>query len=466
MAHRRARWIDDNEFDSGAVPLAVSHSSSARRRTRKNKQRGIAKAAPIAAPRSQVLAWWMVAATLCCAAWIVDPLADDSFDAPKRLCVLIGAALASVALLWHSPPVNWRAWPAPAKWILAAAAAGMLCVLLAACASPHPELAWPSLRRFVVMALFLALGASRLLDGAAGTRMFAVFIIACTVNALLSLTQSSGLEFLPVAQVGGRFNTGALLGNEGYVALACAMLAASSIACALNTDSRRARAGFALLAGLGLAVIMLNQQKTAAVGLATALLAVAALRWRMYWLLAGMAGLVVLGATTALFPPLRAATWGALPLSSYQQVTTYRVGPWIAAVDMAAERPLSGYGPGTFAAEMQTHQFAAEIRLHERLGQPTGASFVRAHQDYLQLAAEAGIPALLLFLGAILALFTCLALRTSPTQEQQVLIAILCTGLIVALGWFPMHIPFTACVLLLCAGRAWRLIATPQQVSR
>jgi len=113
-----------------------------------------------------------------------------------------------------------------------------------------------------------------------------------------------------------------------------------------------------------------------------------------------MAGLVVLGATTALFPPLRAATWDALPLSSYQQVTTYRVGPWIAAVDMAAERPLSGYGPGTFAAEMQTHQFAAEIRLHERLGQPTGASFVRAHQDYLQLAAEAGIPALLLFLGA------------------------------------------------------------------
>jgi O-antigen ligase len=447
--------------------LAASHSSSSRRRSRKTRQEGAAKATPIAPAqlsRSQVFAWWTIAVALCAAAWIVDPFADDAFDAPKRLCVLAGALLASVALLWHSPPLNWRAWPAPAKWILAAALAGMLCVLFAACASPHPELAWPSLRRFVVMALFAALGASRLLDGAAGARMFAVFVIACSVNALLSLAQSGGLEFLPVAQVGGRFNTGALLGNEGYVALACAMLAASNLACAMNADSRRTRVGFVLLAGLGLAVIVLNQQKTAAVGLAAALVAVAAVRWRMRWLLAGMAGLLALGATTALIPPLRAATWGTLPLSSYQQLTTYRIGPWIAALDMASERPLSGYGPGTFAAEMQAHQFAAEIRLRERLGQPTGASFVHAHQDYLQLAAEAGIPALLLFLAAILALFTRLALRAPATLEQQVLVAILGTGLIVALGWFPMHIPFTACVLLLCAGRAWRLIATPQQV--
>jgi len=449
--------------------LAASHSSSSRRRSRKTGQKGAAKATPIAPsrpPRSQVFAWWTVAVALCAAAWIVDPFADDAFDAPKRLCVLAGALLASVALLWHSPPLNWRAWPASAKWILAAALAGMLCVLLAACASPHPELAWPSLRRFMVMALFAALGASHLLDDVAGARMFAVFIIACAVNALLSLAQSSGLELLPVAQVGGRFNTGALLGNEGYVALTCAMLAASSIACAMNTNSRRARVGFVLLAGLGLAVIVLNQQKTAAVGFAAALLAVAAVRWRMRWLLAGMAGLLALGSMTALVPPLRAATWDALPLSSYQQLTTYRIGPWIAALDMASERPLIGYGPGTFAAEMQTHQFAAEIRLHERLGQPTGASFVHAHQDYLQLAAEAGIPALLLFLAAILALFTRLALRIPSTLEQQVLVAILGTGLVVALGWFPMHIPFTACVLLLCAGRAWRLIATSQQVAR
>jgi O-antigen ligase len=244
------------------------------------------------------------------------------------------------------------------------------------------------------------------------------------------------------------------------------MMAAASIACAVNAASRGSRVGFVLLAGLGLLIIALNQQKTSAVGLAAALLVIVAVRWRLRWLLAAMAVLLAMGVISVLTPPLRAATWATLPLSSYQQITTYRLGAWIAAADMAGERPLTGYGPGTFAAEAQAHRLAAELDLHERLVPPTAASFVYAHQDYLQLAAEAGIPALLLFLGAIAALFAQLALRASATLEQQVVLAISATGMVVALGWFPMHIPFTACVLLLGAGRAWRLIATPAQVLR
>lgn len=309
------------------------------------------------------------------------------------------------------------------------------------------------------MAAFAVLGASRLLDGTAGRRMFAVFILACATNALLSLAQSGGLALLPIAQIGGRFATGALLGNEGYVALASAMMSAACIACAINARTLNVRLRFALLAGIGLLVIVLNQQKTSAVALATATLLIVAIRWRLRWLLAGMAGLLVLGTASVLAPAVRAATWGALPLSSYQQITTYRLGAWIAAADMVMERPLTGYGPGAFAAEAQRHRLAAEIRLRERLVPPTEASFVHAHQDYLQLAAEAGIPALLLIVGAAVAVLAGLALKAAPTTEQQVVLAISCSGMIAASGWFPMHIPFTACALLLCAGRAWRLVA-------
>jgi len=449
--------------------LASSRSFSTRRRRRDAKRVDIGATKPdipTTQSRLQTIAWWTVAVALCGAAWGVDPFADAAFDAPKRLCVLAGAVFATAALLWRAPVPDWRTWSKEAKWIAAAVIVGVVCVLLSTFASPHPELAWPSLRRFLIMALFAIIGASRLLDGAAGARMFIVFLIACVTNALISLAQSGGMEFLPIAQVGGRFATGALLGNEGYVALACAMMAAVCVACAVNVSSRAMRVEFILMAALGLWVMLLNQQKTALIGFVAALLVIVALRWRMRWLLAGMAGMLALGTLSVLIAPLRAATWGALPISSYQQLTTYRLGAWIAATDMTTEHPLTGFGLGTFAAEAQTHRLAAELRIRERLNPPTEASFVYAHQDYLQLAAESGIPALLLFLGAIVALFGKLASQREPTWEQQVLLAIGATGMIVALSWFPMHIPFTACVLLLCAGRAWRLIALPREVLR
>jgi hypothetical protein len=203
--------------------LASSNPPTARRRSGKTRPDRIAAPVAIASPQPpllQTVAWWAVAVALCGAAWAVDPFADAAFDAPKRLCVLAGATFSSAALFWHSPPLNWRAWSMSAKWILAAAAMGVLWMLLSTLVSPHPELAWSTLHRTLIMALFAVLGASHLLDGAAGVRMFAVFMIACATNAVLSLAQSCGLELLPIAQVGGRFATGALLGNEGYLALA------------------------------------------------------------------------------------------------------------------------------------------------------------------------------------------------------------------------------------------------------
>lgn len=444
--------------------MASTRSLTAPRRRREAAPRRAVAAEPAAAAtpsRLQSIAWWAVAGALGGAAWALDPWAEASFDAPKRLCVLAGAVIAAIALLWRTSAIEWRAWSTPAKWIAGAAVLGVFCVVLSTFASPHPELAWPGLRRFLILALFVVVGASSLLDGAAGTRMFVVFLVACATNAMLSLAQSAGMGFLPIAQVGGRFATGALLGNEGYVALACAMMAAASTACALNASARAARAGFALLAVLGLGVIVLNQQKSAAVAFVAALPVVAAVHWRQRWLLAGMAGLLALGVLSVAIAPVRAATWGAWPLAAYQRLTTYRVGAWIAAADMASEHPLLGSGLGSFAAEAQTHRLAAELRVRERLHPPTGASFVYAHQDYLQLAAEAGTPALLLFLGALGALFARLATLAEATREPQVLLAIAATGIVVALSWFPMHIPFTACVLLLCAGRAWRLVALP-----
>lgn len=415
-------------------------------------------------PLALRIGWWTIACVLLATALVVDPFADAAFDAPKRLCLMVGAALAIVCVLRSASPICWRAWSPIARWMAVFVALGVLWLFVATIASAQPEIAWPALRRLLLIGLLLPIGASTLLDGALGRRLLVVFLIACTINAVLSLLQATGVDLpLRVSQIGGRFPTGALLGNEGYVALACSLMAAACTAIMVSDVPRKIRIAAALLTLLAIVAIAVNRQATSAIAMMIAFGVIAAVRWRARWLVALLGVAVLIGATTALVPPLRVVTWAVAPIGGvegYQRITTYRLGAWVAALDMIAARPLTGYGPGTFAGEVQRHRLAAEIRLRERFVQPTGATFVYAHQEYLQLAADAGIPALLFFAGAAILLVVCLVrdrqLRDWP--ERLVLLAILITGMVAALAWFPMQIPFTAATLLLTAGRAWRLV--------
>ena len=416
--------------------------------------------------RAQRLAGHALALALLGAAWFLDPFAEAAFDAPKRLVVLIAAVVASAALIWEARRLEWQRWPRRARWIVAFAVLGLVGIVVSTFFSPRPEQAWAALRTVLLYGLFVPLGASVLLDGAAGVRLFRIALLATALNALLSLLQAVGVKLpLGVTKLGGRLPTGALLGNEGYVALACALMAAACLAIALNGAERRRRlialGGFAL----GMVAIVANQQLTSAIALGVAGLAIATVRWRARWLAGVGAGGILVAASAAVVPAIRDVTWAALPVggvAGYQRLTTYRLGAWVAAAEMASARPLTGFGPGTFGAEAQTRRLAAEIRIRERLLPPINAgAFVSAHQEYLQLAAEAGIPTLLALLAALAMLFAGLlgAARSPGAPEPLVLLGVLVAGAIAALAWFPLQIPFTAVVLLLACGRAWRVIA-------
>jgi O-antigen ligase len=226
----------------------------------------------------------------------------------------------------------------------------------------------------------------------------------------------------------------------------------------------------ALIIGLlCVAAMGANRQLTSALALGAGIVVVLAVRWRAAWVVWSGAALVLLTVSAALVPPVRALTfahWPAHDVEGYQHLTTFRLSAWAAAQDMIETRPWLGYGPGTFGAEAQPHRLAAEIALHERLQVPplTANAFVYAHQDYLQLAAEAGIPVLFGTLGALVLLCVGLLRRAVAFQglEETLLLAVLITGAVAALAWFPMQIPFTACVLLLACGRAFRIVATAE----
>lgn len=75
---------------------------------------------------------------------------------------------------------------------------------------------------------------------------------------------------------------------------------------------------------------------------------------------------------------------------------------WAAAAAMVADRPLAGVGTGRFREEYPAYQGRViASRAGGNRAVPAAAPVESPHNDYLQVAAELGIPGLLLLLGAL-----------------------------------------------------------------
>jgi len=441
---------------SAHQPVVVSKGTEANKRgpSRCNDQR-IARAGS-----------WLVVSALVAASFAVDPAADAAFDAPKWLLVNLSAIVATALLIWRaafgdavSPP-----WSVAQRLSLAGVIGAIILATASAITSAHGALAIRALLGGLATATLLLVGASPMVERDRRGLLVKAAVAVSGATLALSLAQYAGLQ-LPIAveRVGGRYPTGALLGNEGYVALLAALTAAVCVASLLSLPVHRLRtAGLVALIILSLLVIGLNRQLTSGIALLLAVAVVVALRFGRRWLAGLIVAALVGGSITAMVPLLRQVTWAAVPgadISTYQVLTTFRLGGWVAAEEMVRDAPLLGRGPGSFGAESTTRRLDAELRYGTRFLQPTGATFVRAHQDWLQLAAECGVPAALLALAAYLTVLAGLyhAYAKRGSAEALVLVAVLITAGVSSLTWFPMQIPVTAAIVLLAAGRAWQL---------
>ena len=440
-----------------------------------------------------------LAAVLAATALAVDTTAAASFDAPKRLAAVLGAALAAAAAFAWPAPTGAReragAWlvrgAARAAAILAAAALAL--AVVSALASPRRDVALDAARTAVLLALLLPLGASRAVARHRGLLAVA-FLGASTLNAAVSVLQSRGLyQPFQLETFGQRQDTGAYAGNVGYLAIALAIASVLALGIALEHPSRRVRIGAAALLPLYAAALVVNQNLTALTALLAGAAVLLVLRFRARALLPMAAAVVLVCGAVAAYPPLRAraAELGrAASAGDWDTVLSFRGGPWAAALEMARERPLLGFGPGTFGAEYVPHRLSAEIRARRRFLTPLlTSSYAEAHSDYLQLFSDVGAPAALCAIGAAAALFFVIGRRAvrdrsgapkatpggdrSPgvpkatpggdrrNAEAVVLAALLATGAAAALTWFPLQRPVTAAPLLLAAGRAWRVGGEP-----
>ncbi|HEX9687686.1 MAG TPA: O-antigen ligase family protein [Thermoanaerobaculia bacterium] len=400
----------------------------------------------------------------------VDPGAQASFDAPKRLVTVSGVVLAAIGAFGLGRRSRrfrevWHAVPFAVRLALGAAAAALLWSVISAVLSPRRAASLDSLRALLLYSTLIPLGASR--AAARGkTPLVAAFLAATAANAVISLLQSRGVQPFRLETFGTRNETGALAGNVGYLTLAVALAAVLSLGLVLTT---RGRPRTFALAGLVLfvAALLVNRNRTAllSLGAGGVALVVALFGRRSLAPIAGVAAVLV--AAVIFVGPLRdraGETFADVRAGDWDRLTTYRAGAWAAAIEMARERPLAGWGPGTYAAEFVPHRLRAEIRARRRFVNPlVTSSYSEAHCDYLQAFAETGVPGGVTALVAAGALLTAIGGKARAPRasrpEAAILLGILVAGAVAALTWFPLQRPISAAPLLLAAGRSWRLAA-------
>ena len=416
---------------------------------KKKRPAVVARAAP---DLGAVVATAALATVLAGTALAVDTAAGAAFDAPKRLIALAGVALAAAAAFAAGrgaavAPRPWREGPMLRRAALVLGTAALVAALLSAVASPRRAISLDAMRGISLLSLLLPLGASRV-TARGRVWLVGVFLASSALNAVVAVLESRGL-FRPflLETSGGRQDTGAYAGNVGYLAITLAL--ASVLALGVLLEARRPLARY--LAGAALPLygyaLVVNQNLTALTALLAGAAVLLVLRFRARAALPLAAAVAAVAVAVAAYPPLSTR---ARELALYAKtrnwdaLVSFRGGPWAAAVEMARERPLTGFGPGTFSAEYVPHRLAAEIRARRRFVSPlVTSSYAEAHSDYLQVFADAGIPA------GILAISAAVARRAASTMSSG------------ALTWFPLQRPITAVPILLAAGRAWRVSGEP-----
>src|SRR6266542_2371017 len=428
------------------------------------------KAAQAASAIGGAIAAAALALAIVSAGLAVDSGADAAFDAPKRLTTLVAVGIAALAAFGFSRWTNPLSTTPAGRFRLHSAALLLFvfccaAVVVSAFSSPRRVEALDATRALLLTALLLPLGASRVLEKH-GTLLLSVFLVVAAVNTGVSVLQARNI-YRPFALItpGSREATGAFVGNPGSLALALAAVSCLGVALWSGRTEMRAAAALGALVFVGGLLVNRNLTSWTALVAGTLILLVCRYGRRAA---PGIAVLLLLVGVGALaYRPLRqraAETVSALRDRDWDRLFTYRLGAWSAAVEMARERPWTGFGPGTFGAEFVPHRLRAEIALRSKLVNPlVTASYGEAHCDYLQPFAEAGVPAGVAVLAMVVLLFRGLvraARRRDPTAaraETVFLLALLGAGAVAALTWFPLQRPISAVPLLLAAGRAWKI---------
>jgi len=392
----------------------------------------------------------LVVAAVIVAFW---PPGLDQFLLPKQLVLLAGVPAACAAGGLRG------VGRADRTFVVLALAAVLWAVAVPPVGAANPWLHAVGASQLLLLAgLGAAAAGGRAAAGEAAVRRTLAWIAAAgTAAAALAVLQGLDLDPLrPLLHVAssrpGRWRVLSTLGNPGWTAETVALAAPAVLAW---TFRRRLgsvpgwAAGGALLGVLILAVAVTGS-RAGALLLAAGIAATAALAGARGRTAAAVAA-VALGATLLLAAAAGSWRWGAVrPL-------TGRAGLWAAGVALAAGRPVTGWGLAHTQVELPWGLARVVARTPPRLRPLLPTTLVdRLDDDWIQIAAEAGIPAAALALVAALRalLLAVRRARWSGEPSDAAVAAILGGAGLLSLVSSPLHTPATAAVVWAVAGLA------------
>ncbi len=413
-------------------------------------------------------------AGLAATSLLVSFTGKEVFRFPKAIALegegILLIAILLIGLLFGRLSLRPLRWRDPAI-VLLEVVLGWSCVVTLTSSRPAISidsfqliLAWA----IVIIALLLVASPTEEEPGAVLGRLRVLwFVFALGIgNGVILLLQILDLRPLPLDEqfIEHHLGVTGLIGNPNETG---SFLVFPTLAAVVLIFVARNRARtFAIAAATMLfASLLLTQTRTA---LAACLAGIAALTIFLPWKKA----LLILGTPVLALAAILAANPAFLHSSGlirslqrgdYDQVISGRLIAFASAVEMIEQRPWTGFGPGTFPA----HYFDAKIRAEKKypsLSRSGNASqsFGEAHNDHLELMAEGGIPAYLLFLAALAVIASgSLRRRANETPEQKFArmfsLPLATSIFVLTLAQFPLQIVSQTSMILFLAAltRAW-----------
>jgi len=417
---------------------------------------GVRSGKRAAAERSPRLAGVeLVAVAVLAAGLLVVPTifmqGDEAFRLPKELAFRAEAILLLVAAVFWAT-ARRRTWTIPrgAELILAAAALCWTIVTLAF--STNRALSIDSL--ITVVAAIVIFVATRAAAPSLSLIAIDVLMIPACVNAALVILQETTLWMPLRLSHGGHYASVGLLGNANDVGTFLAPLALAAVVVAVTSGGKRRwiYAVIALLLGGG---IVASGTRTAVIALVASLVVFGLLHSRR-------AALAVVAALVILAVPLCSRSTGigrsvraladAARKRDFEHLTSERLVPFLAALDMTRDHPLLGVGPGCFKFNYMDYRVGLAARYGAAWARGWPMNWGEVHNDHLQVASETGLPGYALFLGALVVLAGSRRRAAAATPESTFARALcwpLAAGVFVlCLAQFPLEVAAPRLLLL------------------
>ena len=384
------------------------------------------------------------------------PLTPDPAGDIKYL--IIHWTVLVLAGLWFGGVVFEKAPSFRPSLLTAFVAAFLALNAVAALASPHVANSLHGLGRLAALALLYAAVARAYSTPRQAWRLFTVVCVAVAVSSLYGLCQRAGLDPFPwsTRDIDEYRGLPATFGNPNVAchALNIAFILAAALAFRKGTR-------WCALPGLVIGAHILLAQVRAvkvAVPAAAVLLLVALLARRHIRrpLQAAVTTCLIFIAVAAM------AAAGAMALAKSHTGSCFpldrslllRYHSFYGASKMILERPLLGYGPGNYHIENPPYWTAYERERFAVKRMPNK----NVHNDFLEAAVDAGMPAAASYLGFIVCamVYALVMAFAAPDAERRrlglALAACFCAFAVDGLFGFNSRVPVSAALLFVLAG--------------